>query len=82
VNIELIGYMSSILLGFCGLPAAIESIIKKQCNIPYSLIIPWYLGEICATIYLLGTEISPLIWNYLVNIILISIMIYYKVRKK
>lgn len=78
---ELIGYMSSILLGFCGLPAAIEAIIKKTCNVPWSLIIPWFLGEILALIYLIYVGINPLFWNYLVNIIIISIMIYYKLRR-
>lgn len=80
---ETIGYIGSLLLGFCGLPTVIESIVRKKCDISYSLIIPWFSGEIICliyTIYKLGY--NPLLWNYIANIIFITIMIYYKRRSK
>lgn len=77
--IESIGWLGSILLALCGLPEAISCIIKKKCNVPYTLIIPWYLGEVFAGYYtFVKIGWNPLMYNYLGNLIIISIMIYYK----
>lgn len=76
---EYVGWIGSILLALCGLPEAISCVIKKKCQVPWTLIAPWYAGEwlVCIyTFYKLGW--NPLMVNYIFNIILISIMIYYK----
>ena len=74
-----LGWIGSILLALCGLGPTIEALYTKQCTVPWSLLIPWYLGEILVLIPVVKKIKSPyLIFNYGMNIVFITIMIYYK----
>ena len=80
---EVMGWIGSMLLAFCGLPTALEAMIKKKCLVPWSLLISWGTGEILVLIYTqfkIGT--NPLTWNYLANILFIFIMCYFKLWGK
>lgn len=79
---DLIGYVSGIMLALCGLPEAIRSYKNKRCDIGWGLLIMWMLGEIGLLIYETKTLAIPRILNYSCNIIFISVMIFYKVKKK
>lgn len=77
--IETIGWIGSLLLAFCGLPEALYCFYRKSCRVPWTLIIPWYLGEILCLLYTYAKlGMNPLIINYFLNIVFISVMIYYK----
>ena len=77
--LENIGWIGSILLAFCGLPQAIESIKTKSSEgLTWGFIIMWFLGEICTFIYILPKLDLPLLFNYTANIIFLAIIIYFK----
>ena len=81
--LENIGWLGSILLAFCGLPQAIESIKTKSSEgLTWGFIIMWFLGEICTFIYILPKLDLPLLFNYTANIIFLAIIIYFKLMPK
>lgn len=78
-EIETIGWIGSTLLAICGVPEAIKVYLKKQCDIGWTMLITWYLGEILAAIYTaFKLGLDPLLFNYSVNIVAITVMLYYK----
>ena len=80
---EQIGWLGSILLAFCGLPQAIESIRTKSSEgLTWGFIGMWFLGEIMTFIYILPKMDLPLLFNYTANIIFLAIIIYYKLAPK
>ena len=81
--LENIGWLGSVLLAFCGLPQAIESIKTKSSEgLTWGFIIMWFLGEICTFIYILPKLDLPLLFNYTANIIFLAIIIYFKLMPK
>jgi len=81
--LENIGWLGSILLAFCGLPQAIESIKTKSSEgLTWGFIGMWFLGEICTFIYILPKMDLPLLFNYTANIIFLAIIIYFKLMPK
>jgi uncharacterized protein with PQ loop repeat len=80
---ENIGWLGSILLAFCGLPQAVESIKTKSSEgLTWGFIGMWFLGEILTFIYILPKLDLPLLFNYTANIIFLSIIIFYKLCPK
>lgn len=80
---EQIGWLGSILLAFCGLPQAIESIKTKSSEgLTWGFIGMWFLGEIMTFIYILPKMDLPLLFNYTANIIFLAIIIYFKLMPK
>ena len=80
---ENIGWLGSILLAFCGLPQAIESIKTKSSEgLTWGFIGMWFIGEICTFIYILPKMDLPLLLNYTANIIFLAIIIFYKIMPK
>ena len=80
---ENIGWLGSILLAFCGLPQAIESIKTKSSEgLTWGFIGMWFIGEICTFIYILPKMDLPLLLNYTANIIFLAIIIFFKLFPK
>ena len=80
---ENIGWLGSILLAFCGLPQAIESIKTKSSEgLTWGFIGMWFIGEICTFIYILPKMDLPLLLNYTANIIFLAIIIFFKLYPK
>lgn len=80
---ENIGWLGSILLAFCGLPQAVESIKTKSSEgLTWGFIGMWFLGEIMTFIYILPKMDLPLLFNYTANIIFLSIIIFFKLYPK
>jgi uncharacterized protein with PQ loop repeat len=80
---EIIGWIGSILLAFCGLPQAIESYRTKSSDgLTWGLLLMWFWGEIFTIIYIIPKWHWPLIFNYTANIIFLIIIIYYKLFPK
>lgn len=75
---NIIGWIGGILLGLCALPEAIHTVEKGQNDSSWLFLLMWILGEICLLIYVAPKKEWPLIFNYIFNILLISILIYYK----
>jgi uncharacterized protein with PQ loop repeat len=78
--INILGYIGGILLGLCGLPETWRTIKDKRCHIGWGFLLMWYFGEIFMLIYTLKLNDIALIGNYGFNILLISIMLYFKIR--
>ena len=78
---EIIGWIGSILLAFCGLPQAIESYRTKSSDgLTWGLLLMWFWGEIFTIIYIIPKWHWPLIFNYTANIIFLLVILYYKIR--
>ena len=78
---ELIGWLSTICFSLCAMPQVIRCFKNKHGrDIPWDLTIIWTLGEIFAIIYVLPIRDYPLLCNYFLNLLLLSIIIYYKVK--
>lgn len=79
---EFLGWIGGILLAFCGIPEVISTVRNKRCNLSHGFIWMWFLGELFVFIPVLKNSLGDyLIFNYLFNIILISVLIYYKYRR-
>lgn len=77
---EPIGYVGGILLAICGFPLAWQSYKNKYNDINKLFLWIWYLGEWLTLIYILlkhGLDI-PLFINYSLNIIFITVVLYYR----
>ena len=80
---ETIGYIGSIMLAICGLPQAIESYKTKSSEgLTWGFIGLWFWGEIFTFAYILPKMDLPLLINYSVNIIFLSVIIYFKLFPK
>lgn len=78
-----IGWIGNTLLAMCAVPAAAAALFTGRSPTPWSLLIPWGLGEVLAAIYALSLpDSAPLLLNYLVNIVAISILVFIKVREE
>ena len=77
-----IGLIGGILLGICSIPEMIRTINDRRCHLGWGFLSIWFIGELFSLIY--GIELGevPLILNYTVNIAVLSVMIFYKIRPK
>lgn len=78
---EIISWIGSFLLAICGLPIAIDAYKKKSSDINTLFLITWFLGEIFTATYVIYKNEQALSFNYLSNIVFISIVCYYKFRR-
>ena len=78
---EVIGWIGGIFLSLCAVPEMLRAIKDKQCYIGHGML---FCGVLVKFAYL---STSLKLWrmhmiNYLFNIICISILYYYKLRKQ
>lgn len=76
---EFFAWLGSFLLGICALPQSWKSMKDKETVgvSPYFLWI-WLLGEAFTFIYVLFERFSvPLLINYVLNILFISVILWY-----
>ena len=78
--INLIGWLGAMLLAFCAVPEAILAIKNGHANgLSWPFLLMWYFGEIFILVPILyKIKEKFLIFNYSLNIICITIIIYYK----
>lgn len=80
-NIELIGWIGGIMLAICGAPQSYKSWVDGHSDgLTHGLLWLWYIGEWLTFAYILSFDkISmPLLLNYSINIILVTVMVKYK----
>jgi len=80
--LESIGWLGAFFFAICGAPQAYESYKNKNSDgIAIMFVILWLLGEIFMLAYVaLQPELSlPLIANYIGNLGIVAIIIYYKI---
>jgi len=76
--VKIIAYISSMFLAFCSVPEVLHTIEKGRNDSSWMFLVLWGLGELGFFVYVLPKKDWPLLFNYVLNIILISILIYYK----
>jgi uncharacterized protein with PQ loop repeat len=79
---ELIGWIGAACFALCALPQAIQCYKQKHANGLNNLtLILWLIGEILTILYVLdkgANDLLPLFFNYVVNILLLMVILYYK----
>lgn len=77
----MISWIGSVLLALCGLPETIRTVRDGKCHIGWGMLLMWYFGEILVLYHVLvNVKDSALAFNYIFNCVLISIMLYFKIR--
>ena len=77
--ITLCGWLGTFCFAICGLPQAIKSYKDGHSDgISNGMIFLWMAGEVFTLIYVISGGLWPLILNYTVNIINVSVIIKYK----
>lgn len=80
---ENIGWIGSIMLAFCGLPQAWESIrMGHSRGLTWGFLSMWFVGELCTFLYILPKMDLPLLVNYSANIMFLIIIIFYKIKPR
>lgn len=80
---ETIGWIGSILLACCAILEAYVAWKYKDSPLSWTFLTMWGLGEVLITIPIIFKIQEPfLIVNYLLNILFISIIIYYKAKRR
>ena len=81
----MIGWLGSLLLGLCGLPQAVKSYKDKHSHgLDTYYLLFWTIGEIL-TLIAVGRDDVRLVYlffNYLANLLFLSVMWYYKLFPK
>jgi uncharacterized protein with PQ loop repeat len=76
---EFIGWVGSIMLSICGLPQAWDSLKNKHSNgISWGFILLWLFGELFALVYVVYKKENPIIFNCVLNTVIVSVIFYYK----
>lgn len=80
--VELIGIIGATMLALCGLPQAVKSFQDKHSDgLSWGFLLMWGIGEILVLFYVLMTSADLiLITNYVVNLIIGGVIVYYKLR--
>ena len=79
--LDLIGWIGSFLLAWCGLPQAIQSFKQKHSDgLSWSFLFMWFFGEVFVLIYILPKNDLPLLFNYSINICCLVVILYFKIR--
>lgn len=79
--LEVVGWIGSLLLAFCGLPQAVQSWRTRSSDgVSWGLIYMWGLGEVMTFAYVLPKMELPLLFNYGANLVFLLVIAYYKIR--
>jgi uncharacterized protein with PQ loop repeat len=77
----ILGWLGSICLAACGVPQAWMSYKDKHSHgISWAFLILWAVGELLAMAYVYDKLDLPMLVNYSVNILILGVIIYFKVR--
>ena len=77
------GWIGSLLLAVCSVPELIRTIKDDKCHVGWGFLLLWYFGEIFVFIHVFsGIKDLALLFNYGLNIAVLSIMLYYKLRDR
>jgi len=74
------GLIGSLLLTFCGVPELFRTIKDGRCHLGLGFLLMWLFGEIFCLFYGFDLKEVPLMINYTFNLLVVSIMCYYKIK--
>ena len=76
-----LGYLGGILLACCAIPESYLAWKRKKSDLSWAFLSMWLLGEIFILIpVIFQIQVGFLLLNYSLNIVLISIICYYKYK--
>lgn len=75
-----IGLIGSLFLTFCAIPELIRTVKQGFCHIGWGFLLMWLVGEIFCFFYGIQLNEIPLMINYTFNLIVVSVMAYYKFK--
>ena len=82
--ITLLGWIGSLCFAAAGIPQGCQCIRQGHANgVSLLMLILWLIGEVCYVVAVLA-EFGWVWWllaNYLTNLVVISVILAYKVRK-
>ena len=83
MTFEVVGWLGAFFFAICAVPQCWQSYKDGHSNgLSWMFLIFWLLGEIFMTIYVWPTGDLPLLSNYIVNLVLTSVIFYYKVHPR
>lgn len=78
---EIMGWLGSICLAICGIPQAWMSYRDKNSHgISWGFVLLWAFGEAFALTYVYDKLDLPLVVNYMTNILIVGVILYYKIN--
>jgi uncharacterized protein with PQ loop repeat len=77
---EILGWLGGIFLSICAFPQVIKVSREKNADgMSHLNLWLWFFGEVFMLLYIVFQQFSlPLLLNYSLNLVFVTIMIYYK----
>jgi uncharacterized protein with PQ loop repeat len=77
---EILGWLGGIFLSICAFPQVIKVSREKNADgMSHLNLWLWFFGEVFMLLYVVFQQFSlPLLLNYSLNLVFVTIMIYYK----
>ena len=77
---EILGWLGGIFLSICAFPQVIKVSREKNADgMSHLNLWLWFFGEVFMLLYVVLQQFSlPLLLNYSLNLVFVTIMIYYK----
>lgn len=80
---EVLGWVGQLSLTICALPQVIKTIREGHSKgVSWGTLILWFVGEVFSCLYVIFLGKWPLIINYFLNVLVIPIIIWYKVKPR
>jgi uncharacterized protein with PQ loop repeat len=80
---EVFAWIGAIFLGGCALPQAWQSYREGHSRgLAWGFIGSWFIGEVSMLIYIVPMRDPALIFNYVLNFVLLLIMLRYKIWER
>lgn len=82
---DILGFLSALCFGLCGLPQAIKCVREKSADgVSSGMIFLWVAGELFAIIYAIIDLGAPfwLMLNYITSILMLLPIMYFKFKKR
>ena len=73
-------WLGSVCFALCGIEPAWIAWKTKRSDLPWSLLVLWFFGELIYIINSFVIDSYAMLFNYGINFICLIILIYYRVR--
>ena len=78
--INTIGWLGAIILAISSLPQMIKTVRDGHASgLSWIFLLLWFVGEVMCLVYVAPDHNYPLIANYLINLVILSVIGYYKI---
>ena len=81
--LELVGWIGAVCLGVCAVPQTIKTVKQGHARgISLSFLLLWIVGEMLTFVYVLPKKDLPLLVNYGLNLICLSVILRYRMQPR